>query len=164
MKLETLNKILAVTAAAIGIAILVSTVTFFAVTKDGRYGTYRRMDPTPQKISAEKDGNGDRLEAFTDFRQIRVQAKSEKEGDECVIAVTPWLSYPSGDQILFEELSQKERQLKGIFASYFSSHTSRELHEKGENSIKKELMDAINAQLVMGKIRGVYFNDYFFIE
>lgn len=78
--------------------------------------------------------------------------------------MTPWLSYPSGDQILFEELSQKERQLKGIFASYFSSHTSRELHEKGENSIKKELMDAINAQLVMGKIRGVYFNDYIFIE
>ena len=39
-----------------------------------------------------------------------------------------------------------------------------ELKAHGETNVKEDLLDSINSQLVMGKIRAVYFNDYVFID
>ena len=164
-KIDVLNRILAITAGTISAAIAVATITAFAVSGGNPGINYRRADPDPMKMANKSKGKDDAVDAFTDISQIRIQTRIESEDEEpSVIVVTPWFSYPAGDQQLFEELSQKERQMRGIFAGYFSSRTSRDLLDKGEVKIKEELLDEINAQLVMGKIRAVYFNDYIFIN
>ncbi|MDO4505874.1 MAG: flagellar basal body-associated FliL family protein [Spirochaetales bacterium] len=165
IKLELINRILVLIASIIGATIVIATLTALAVTKGIPGKNYRKADPDPQKVTNMNKGKENAVDAFTDFRQIRVQTKVESEEEEpTVIVVCPWFSYPSGDKALFEELSQKERQIRSIFINYFSERTSREILEKGEGRIKEDLLEIINGQLVMGKIRAVYFNDYIFID
>lgn len=165
LKLETVNKFLSLTAALIGIAIVTVTITAFAVAKGNPKKNYRHADPDPKTVTNMNKGKEDAVDAFTDFSQIRIQTKIESEKEEpAVVVVSPWFSYPAGDKALFEELSQKERQIKSIFINYFSSFTARELLAKGEYSVKEELLEKINSQLVMGKVRSLYFNDYIFID
>lgn len=164
-RLERLNKILSIVALSLVILLVTSTVTAFAIKKDNIGNEYRKADPSPQKVKNMSKGKEDNVDAFTDFKQIRIQTKAESEDSEpTVIVVCPWFSFPAGDQQLFEELSQKERQMRGIFVSYFSSMTSAQILSKGESLVKEELLEEINSQLVMGKIRAVYFNDYIFIN
>ena len=164
-KIDMLNRILAITAGTISAAIAIATITAFAASGGKPGKNYRRADPDPMKMTNRSKGKEDAVDAFTDISQIRIQTRVESEDEEpAVIVVSPWFSYPAGDQQLFEELSQKERQMRGIFSGYFSSRTSKDLMDKGEVKIKEELLDEINAQLVMGKIRAVYFNDYIFIN
>lgn len=164
-KLELINKILSLIASAIAAIIVVATLTAFAVAKGKPGKNYRKADPDPHKVTNMNKGMENAVDAFTDFRQIRIQTRIESEEEEpAVIVVSPWFSYPAGDKALFEELSQKERQMRAIFATYFSEFTSREILEKGETRVKEELLERINSQLVMGKIRAVYFNDYIFID
>lgn len=165
IKLELINRILVLIASIIGATIVIATLTALAVTKGVPGKNYRKADPDPQKVTNMNKGKENAVDAFTDFRQIRVQTKVESEEEEpTVIVVCPWFSYPSRDKALFEELSQKERQIRSIFINYFSERTSREILEKGEGRIKEDLLEIINGQLVMGKIRAVYFNDYIFID
>ena len=164
-KIDVLNRILAITAGTISAAIAIAPITAFAASGGNLGKNYRRADPDPMKMTNRSKGKEDAVDAFTDISQIRIQTRVESEDEEpAVIVVSPWFSYPAGDQQLFEELSQKERQMRGIFSGYFSSRTSKDLMDKGEVKIKEELLDEINAQLVMGKIRAVYFNDYIFIN
>ncbi|MBQ0039949.1 MAG: flagellar basal body-associated FliL family protein [Treponema sp.] len=164
-KLEKLNTILLAIAGIIAAALIISTATVFAINGGKPEKNYRRADPDPRTVTNMNKGSEENVDAFTDFRQIRVQTKVESEDEEpSVVVVSPWFSYPAGDQQLFEELSQKERQMRAIFNSYFTSHTSDEIQKKGEAQIKEELKDEINSQLVMGKIRAVYFNEYIFIN
>lgn len=165
IKLELLNKILAWVASGIAAIIIIATLTAFAVAKGVPGKNYRKADPDPQKVTNMNRGKENSVDAFTDFRQIRVQTKVESEDEKpTVIVICPWFSYPSGDKQLYEELSQKERQMRSIFINYFTERTSREIIERGEGRIKEDLLEIINGQLVMGKIRAVYFNDYIFID
>ena len=139
--------------------------TALVVVGDGNGHVGAGLGKAVEIPEAIRKGKEDAVDAFTDISQIRIQTRVESEDEEpAVIVVSPWFSYPAGDQQLFEELSQKERQMRGIFSGYFSSRTSKDLMDKGEVKIKEELLDEINAQLVMGKIRAVYFNDYIFIN
>lgn len=48
--------------------------------------------------------------------------------------------------------------------TYFASHTQKELYTIGEKKIKEELLNQINEQLIFGKIKAVYFDDYFYFD
>jgi flagellar FliL protein len=124
---------------------------------------YRKTDPSPKKIVNMSAGKENSVDAFTDMDQIRVVTKDD-DGNSSVVVVTPWFSYPTGDKTLFEELSQKDRLIKSIFVNYFSSMTLNEIRAKGEQGVKNELLKKINGELVMGKIRAVYFDEYIFID
>lgn len=165
MNYKLLNKILSFTAAIIALIIIIGTITTFTIKKGTLQKTYRRADPDPQKIVNMNKNKEDAVDAWTDFKQIRTQTKKESEDIESVvIVISPWFTYSAEDKILFEELSQKERQIRSIFINYFTEFTYKEILSKGEIKIKEELLDRINSQLVIGKIRAVYFNDYIFIE
>ena len=81
-----------------------------------------------------------------------------------VMVVTPWFSFPDGDTPLYEEISQKDRLIKNIIFEYFTTHTKSELLQTGEKTIKEELTEQINEQLVMGKITKLYFDEYQFFK
>lgn len=165
MKAERLNRILAGTAAAIALGIAGVTAAFFIRSKGDVEARYRKADPSPQKIVNMSAGKENSVDAFTDLGQIRVSSKRISQAqDPAVIVVSPWFSYPTGDKTLFEELSQKERLIRSLFIQYFSSLTLDEIRARGENAVKEDLLYKINAELVMGKVRAVYFNEYIFID
>ncbi len=164
MNVKLFNRILSIIALLIALVILIVTITFFSVTK-GTYSSYRKNDPSPEKITKATSGKENGVNAFTDIGQIRSPTKITTQTEEpSVVVLTPWFSYPENDRALFEELSQKEKKIRSIFSTYFSSMTLSQIREKGENTVKKELLEKINEELVMGQIHAVYFNDYIFID
>ncbi len=150
----------------LGLLLVIIAGTIFAYTSglNKKNPTYRKADPPPEKFLSSK-GNKEAFDAFTQVGQLRITTRAEegKAQGEALI-VSPWFTYPAGDTVLFEELSQKERKIKSIFQDYFSSRTKEELLSTDEQQIKDNLRKLINEQLVLGEIRSVYFEQYLFLE
>lgn len=160
-----LNKVLFLTAIALIIIMTFGTAVALVTQKNSPSDSWRRADPEPQKVMNMSRRSGEALDAYTHLGQIRAVTKAPSDEERgTLVIISPWFSYPAGDTVLFEELSQKERQAKAILTEYFASHTARELLSMGENSVKAELLDLINGQLVLGKIRAIYFNEYVFFD
>ena len=159
--LQALNKALATVAVLVVLAIAGVTAVFYVRHKGKIEPTYRRAQSVPQSGNNSKTQE----DAFIDMGQIRVfSKKAEGEESSPLVVVSPWFSYPEGDKQLYEELSSKEKQIKAVVAGYFAALTMDETRCKGEAHVKEELLEIINSNLVMGKIRAVYFNDYIFID
>jgi len=125
----------------------------------------RTADPSPKEIPSINKKTTNKVAAYTELGQIRSVTKAENEKSNGItVIITPWLSYPEGDTVFFEELSRKRLIIKGIIQTYFSEYTQKELLEKTEPKIKDELMTRINAQLTLSKISSVYFSEYIFLQ
>lgn len=152
-----LNKILL---AIIG-AILVFIIAVSAIalcTKNARPGEgLRHEDPNPSSVSASKT-------AFNEIGQIRVFTREDENEQKSVIVLVPWFEYDGTDTAFYEELDRKHLSIKNLFVTYFQSHTREELMSLGESKIKSELKSQVNDSLVLGKISGIYFNDYLFLD
>lgn len=153
------NKALTCVALSIIALILLLTLVLFATGHAHPGQGTRKADPTPQSIVSSDTA------AFTELGQLRALTKPESENErgESVV-VTPWLSYPANDKTFYEELSQKNRKIKLLIAEYFSEYTKKELLLLPEQSIKDDLLHQINAELVLGKIKAIYFSEYIFLE
>lgn len=103
--------------------------------------------------------------AYFNLGTIRLTtAPGKKVADGTVMVISPWLSYPQGDTVFYEELSRKRGILKGVFSAYFTERTKNQLLGKTEEKITAELLEEINARLNLGKISGINFTDYIFLE
>lgn len=124
----------------------------------------RDADPSPKEITSLNKKTSDKIAAYTDLGQIRAVTKTSEDEAGVALVVTPWLSYPEGDTVFFEELSRKRLVIKGIFNTFFSSYTQNELLKMTEPVIKEKLLEQINLQLTLGKISAVYFSEYIFLQ
>lgn len=79
------------------------------------------------------------------------------------MVVTPWIAYPEGDTVFFEELSRKTGVIKGIFTQFFTGHTQKEILSFGEEKIKSEILTQINELLSLGQVTDLYFTDFLFL-
>ena len=103
--------------------------------------------------------------SYYELGTIRVStAKADSAEGGSIMVISPWLAYPAGDTVLFEELSRKSGSIKGIFQAYFSARTKNQLLTETEEKIVQVILDEINADLALGKISDIYFTDYLFIE
>ena len=103
--------------------------------------------------------------AYYELGTIRVStAKADSAEGGSIMVISPWLAYPAGDTVLFEELSRKSGSIRGIFQAYFSARTKNQLLTETEEKIVRVILDEINADLVLGKISDIYFTDYIFLE
>lgn len=103
--------------------------------------------------------------SYFELGRLRIstaQADSQEGGS--IIVLSPWLAYPAGDTVFFEELSRKSGSIKGIFQSYFSARTKNQLLAETEEHIEAVIKEEINADLALGKISDIYFTDYLFLE
>ena len=151
----------------ISLVIVLAVGTIIGISRNNGSLTqeYRKSDPTPNQVVNLSAGKENSVDAYTDLGQIRARTKLESEDSSpALVVVSPWFSYPSGEKALYEELSQKQRMITALIGGYFSGFTMDELKAHGETNVKEDLLDSINSQLVMGKIRAVYFNDYVFID
>lgn len=155
--MRNLNKVLLLLASVI--LIFITAVTAIAVcTKNAHPGAgLRREDPSPRSVSGEKT-------AYNNIGQIRVFTKEDENAGKSVIVLVPWLEYDGTDQAFYEELDRKHQSIKLMFTNFFSNHTKSELLGLGEEKIKNELKAQVNETLVLGKISGIYFNDYLFLD
>lgn len=103
--------------------------------------------------------------AYYQLGTIRiVTAPESSDGAGTAMVVSPWLAYPEGDTVFYEELARKRGVMKGIFSSYFANHSKTGLLTETEVKTVENLIAQINEQLSLGKISDIYFTDYLFLE
>ncbi len=158
---KTLNTVLLAIIAVLLFIIAVGTIA----------GLLRKKEQTPEvlisqgkAVSLMAPSDTDDI-AYYELGTIRVStAKADSQEGGAVIVLTPWLAYPAGDTIFYEELFRKSGSLKGIFQAYFSSRTKNQLLTETEEKIVQTIIEEINSDLVLGKVSGIYFTDYLFLE
>lgn len=109
----------------------------------------------------------DSVVAYYKLETIRVITAPDSTKDDAtgtVLVVTPWLAYPAGDTVFYEELARKRGVAKGLFQGYFAARTKNQLLEETEVHIEEQLKEQINQILSLGKISDIYFTDYIFLE
>lgn len=160
MKNEILNKILTIIIAFLIVVIALGTIFAFL----------NKKRQTPEVLISQ--GKAVSLMAPSDTSEvtyfelgtIRISTAADDSTPGTILIVSPWLAYPAGDTVFYEELSRKSGALKGLFSAYFSARTKNQLLSETEEKIEELLRDEINADLSLGKISDIYFTDYLFIE
>jgi len=158
---DLLNKILLGIIAGLLLVILVGTII----------GLVGKKKNTPEvlisqgkavSLMAPSDTNE---VAYFELGTIRVScAAADSEESGSIMVLSPWLAYPAGDTVFFEELSRKSGAIKGIFQAYFSARTKNQLLTETEERISQIIIEEINADLALGKVSDIYFTDYLFLE
>lgn len=167
MQKTKLDRILYGIIAGILSLIILVTVISFATKKALPGKNLRDADPKPEEIQSINKRDNSNLAAYTGLGSIRViTAPDPENGDEngTIALITPWLSYPQGDSVFFEELSRKRLVITGIFTSYFTEKTKKQLLSSTEDKIKADLILEINNQLSLGQISNIFFTDYIYFE
>lgn len=163
------DKILLLIILILLVVILGGTIIGLATKKASPGKNLRESDPLPTEKEIENlnKHTDSKIAAYTGLGTIRtITAPDDSKENDTGIAtvITPWLSYPEGDTVFFEELSRKRLLITGIISTYFSSYTQNQLLTRTEESIKEDLLKLINEQLTLGKISNIYFTDYIFIQ
>ncbi len=173
--LDTLVRVLALTACALLAVILAGTIWAFATGSAGNARASgaegrdslssreltggKRGDPSPESLeSADAEG---KTAVFADIGVLR--ARTGDKGPVTVV-VTPYFPYPASDVAFREELVSKTRSLRTAMLDWFAMKRVEELESLGEAAVKKELLDRINARLTLGRIETLYFSEYFVVE
>lgn len=146
-----------------GLVLVIITGTILALTG--------RKQETPEVLLAQGKAVSlmapvdDGVVAYFELGRIRIITKNENSDDlGTVLVISPYLAYPAGDTVFYEELARKRGVIKGILQSYFQERTKIQLLTETEEKIEKVLQAEINAQLSLGQISDIYFTDYIFLE
>jgi len=99
---------------------------------------------------------------FAVFDGIGTLRLSTCDEEPVPIVLSVYFYYPTDDSLYYEELSTKTRSLKAIITSYFAGQTKEQLQKRGESTIKAQLKNLLNKELVLGKIDALYFGEYLF--
>ena len=157
----TLNKILLAIIAGLLLVILIGTIVGLVGKKKN---TPEVLIAQGKAVSLMAPANTEEVSYF-ELGSIRIStAKADSQEGGSLLILSPWLAYPAGDTVFYEELSRKSGSIKGIFQAYFSSRTKNQLLTETEEKIVQIIMEEINADLALGKISSIYFTDYLFLE
>ena len=158
---DLLNKILLGIIAGLLLVILAGTITGLVGKKKNRPEV---LISQGKAVSLMAPSDTDEV-AYFELGTIRVScAAADSEEGGSVLVLSPWLAYPAGDTVFFEELSRKSGSIKGIFQAYFSARTKNQLLTETEERISQIIIEEINADLALGKVSDIYFTDYLFLE
>ncbi|MCR4631780.1 MAG: hypothetical protein K5786_09110, partial [Treponema sp.] len=159
-KTELLNKVLV----AIIIFLLIVIVTGTLIVKLSP----PKAPASPQELIAQ--GKAVNLAAPADTSDIayfelgtlRITTLNKDEDNMLGIGMvlSPWLAYPAGDSVFYEELMRKKGLIKTVFQQYFSSRTKEQILSQSEENIIRSLTAQVNEKLSLGKVSDLYFTDY----
>ena len=104
--------------------------------------------------------------AYYDLGMLRITTVNEDEENMLGVGMVlrPWLAYPAGDSVFYEELARKKNVMKAVCQHYFTERTKDEILSQSEEKITADLINQINASLSLGKISDIYFTDFLFLE
>ena len=156
-----LNKILICIIAVLLVIILIGTIIGFTGKKKQ---TPEVLISQGKAVALMAPSDTDEV-AYFELGTIRVStASADSEEGGTIMVLSPWLAYPAGDTVFYEELSRKSGSIKGSFQAYFSARTKNQLLSETEEKIVSILIEEINADMALGKISDIYFTDYLFLE
>ena len=158
---DLLNKILLGIIAGLLLVILVGTIIGLVGKKKNRPEV---LISQGKAVSLMAPSSTDEV-AYFELGTIRIStAKADSDEGGTIMILSPWLAYPAGDTVFYEELSRKSGSIKGIFQAYFSARTKNQLLTETEERISQVIIEEINADLALGKVSDIYFTDYLFLE
>ena len=158
---DLLNKILLGIIAGLLLVILIGTIVGLVGKKKN---TPKALISQGKAVSLMAPSDTDEVTYF-ELGTIRIStAQADSAEGGTIMILSPWLAYPAGDTVLYEELSRKSGSIKGIFQAYFSARTKNQLLTETEERIVQIIMEEINADLALGKVSDIYFTDYLFLE
>jgi flagellar basal body-associated protein FliL len=158
---DLLNKILLGIIAGLLLVILIGTIVGLVGKKKN---TPEALISQGKAVSLMAPSDTDEITYF-ELGTIRIStAQADSAEGGTIMILSPWLAYPAGDTVLYEELSRKSGSIKGIFQAYFSARTKNQLLTETEERIVQIIMEEINADLALGKVSDIYFTDYLFLE
>lgn len=158
---DLLNKILLGIIAGLLLVILIGTIVGLAGKKKN---TPEVLISQGKAVSLMAPSATDEV-AYFELGTIRIStARADSEEGGTIMILSPWLAYPAGDTVFYEELSRKSGLIKGIFQAYFSARTKNQLLTETEERISQIIIEEINADLALGKVSDIYFTDYLFLE
>ena len=158
---DLLNKILLGIIAGLLLVILIGTIVGLVGKKKN---TPEALISQGKAVSLIAPSDTDEVTYF-ELGTIRIStAQADSAEGGTIMILSPWLAYPAGDTVLYEELSRKSGSIKGIFQAYFSARTKNQLLTETEERIVQIIMEEINADLALGKVSDIYFTDYLFLE
>jgi len=137
------------------------------------FGVSSKKEKTPEVLISQGKAVNLAAPANTDIveyyqlQTIRIiTAKDEKIKDDtgCAFVISPWLAYPMGDTVFYEEIARKQGTIKGIFTKYFAEKTQAQILSLGEERINNDLLTQINQQLSLGQIQSIFFTDFIFLQ
>lgn len=160
MQKLSLNKILISIIIALVLVIIVGTVLA---------KSHPKTQPAEVLISQGKAVNliapaDDSVVSYYKLDTIRIITANDNNDLGTVLILSPWIAYPAGDTVFYEEIARKKGVIKGIFQQYFSQRTKNQLLEETEVIIEEKIKSQINENLSLGKISDIYFTDYLFLE
>ncbi len=136
---------------------ILATVAVFSMKKSA---SNQQTIPDHAEFIPAQNLRNQKQNAFTKIGQIRAATKEDKNAKSSIVIITPYLEYEGGDQSFYEELDRNTKKIKEMIIRYFSTQTTAQLNQKGEAKIKSDLLEQINAILVLQKIKNIYFVDY----
>ena len=80
-----------------------------------------------------------------------------KYGMDAAINSGSWLYFAAAECI-------QRRSLKAVISGYFAGQTVAQLQKRGESTVKAQLRNLLNKELVLGKIDELYFGEYLFFN
>ena len=99
---------------------------------------------------------------FNGIGRLRIPVAGQYGSATMVLSIA--FPYPPEDHAFTEELALRITSFRSITIEYFSSLSSEEIKNLGEESAKRELLKLFNSILRLGEIETLYFNDLMIIE
>jgi hypothetical protein len=104
---------------------------------------------------------------FTGIGRLRISEGALSGGDSeprTVVVVSVVFPYPAGDRPFTEELAGKVPLFRRIIRDYFGALPADKLSPLDEQGAKDELLRRFNAELQLGKIELLLFNELMILE
>jgi flagellar basal body-associated protein FliL len=107
-------------------------------------------------------GSPEAVAFFTGLGRLRIPVRGENSRVAVVLSLV--FPYPAEDRPFAEELAGKVSLLRRIVQDYFASLSPAQLAPLDENKTKAELLRRFNAELRLGSIEVLFFNDFMILE
>lgn len=168
-----LSLCLTIVASALFLFVLVGTIWAFASGKahpgSGLFGEKSRTERSlfaggkknPSKDEVLAGNSGVQAGIFADIGTLRAGTADKRA---VTVIISPFFPYPPDDIAFREELVSKTRAMRSSILNWFHSRTIKEIGKIGETGVKAELLKCINANLVLGQITTIYFDEYMVLE
>ena len=147
--------------------VLITGIGLFTILRPAESGPLFKLgkaetDRTAAGNSAADSNDG--ISVFNGIGRLRIPVAGSNGSSAATLILSIAFPYPSSDQPFTEELASKISNLKTISAEYFSSLPASTFINFDEETAKKELLKLFNANLRLGKIETLYFNDLMIME
>ena len=135
--------------------------TIYAFVRPSGSGPLFRLGNSPASGRPEQGGvsANDSVSIFAGIGRLRIPLVNSS-----TLILSIAFPYPPNDQAFTEELAAKIGDFRAIVSDYFSSLPAESLINLDEDAAKTEILRQYNANLRLGKIQTLYFNDLMIIE